>query len=415
MGAKPDWRYRLLTTALAPLLAWHSIAQARRADDARMVRQKLGKDLPERHDQPLWIHMASVGEVNAAFPLISELRQRHPDLPIVVSSFTPTGAATAVQKFGPDIEHVYLPLDFEGAVKNFFRHIQPRCALIMETEIWPRLFHHCKLNDIPLLIVNGRLSQRTMAKPAWVRAIYGQALQNVDRVLARSQTDADHFIGLGMPADRVEVIGNIKFAAPAQQQAIEPIPLPRPCVLAASTHDDEELQLSHAWLASEMSQDHLLVIAPRHPKRKPAILQQLRPLTEQLAVRSDNDELTDQTQIYLADTLGELQGFIAAAQLVFIGGSLIPRGGQNVIEVARQGKVALFGPHMENFADERDLLLEHEAAMEVADARTLLRQTERLLTRPEQIAEMGQRARALIEEKGDVARRYVEALKPCLS
>jgi len=414
-AVKAGWPYRALVTTLAPLLAWHSIAQARQAGDERMARQKLGKDFPQRRDRPVWIHMASVGEVNAAYPLVIEMRQRYPDVPIIVTTFTPTGAATAVKKFGPEIEHVYLPLDFNKGVKAFFQQLKPRCALIMETEIWPRLFYHCTLNRVPLVIVNGRLSQRTLNKPAWVRSIYKKALRNVDQVLARSATDARHFVDLGAEAKNVQVIDNIKFAAVAPTKETTIIGLPRPYVLAASTHDDEELQISRVWLASELSQTYLLVIVPRHPKRKTAILQQLQPLTAHLAVRSDNDAVTEDTQIYLADSFGELPGFIAAAELVCMGGSLIPRGGQNVIEVARQGKVALFGPHMNNFADERDLLLKVQAAVEVTDAKELIKKTTELLSNPEQLKTMGQRAQQLVHSKTGVAQRYLDALAPYLA
>lgn len=414
-AVKPNWLYRISLTLLAPLLAWHSIAQARRADDPRMARQKLGKDLPERHDRPVWIHMASVGEVNAAWPLVMELRQRHPELSLIVSTFTPSGAATAQKKFGPDIEHVYLPLDFDQTVRNFFQRIKPRCALIMETEIWPRLFYRCRLNGIPLVIVNGRLSARSMDKPGWIRAVHQDALRNVDRILARSKTDAENFIELGVDQDKIQVIDNIKFAAPPAQQSIEPLSLTRPYILAASTHDNEELQLSRAWLASKLSQKYLLVIAPRHPKRKAAILQQLRPLTKQLAVRSDNEAVTSATQIYLADTFGELPGFIAGAEIVCMGGSLIARGGQNVIEAARLGKATLFGPHMDNFADERDLLIEGGAGVEVENASALIDTAAQLLGRPDQLKDMGRRAQQLVNAKADVARRYLDALEPYLS
>ena len=360
--------------------------------------------------------MASVGEVNAAYPLVMELRQRHPELPIIVTTFTPTGAATAIKKFGPEIEHVYLPLDFNKGVKAFFQQIKPRCALIMETEIWPRLFYHCKLNNIPLVIVNGRLSQRTLNKPAWVRSIYKKALQNVDRVLARSEADASSFIELGAAAAKVQTIDNIKFASAVESDtSVKAIKLPRPYLLVASSHDDEELQISRTWLNSELSQTHLLVIVPRHPKRKAAILQQLQPLTAWLAVRSDNDEISEETKIYLADTFGELPGFIAGAELVCMGGSLIRRGGQNVIEVAQLGKVALFGPHMDNFADESSLLLKHQAAVEVQNAEQLIKKAAELLAQPEQLQAMGQRAQRLVNSKADVAQRYLDALKPYLA
>lgn len=412
--ANADWRYRALITALAPLLAGITLWQAARAGDSRMARQRLGIGLPRRTDRPVWLHMSSVGEANAAEPLIAALRRRNPGLPILVSTFTPTGAATALKKFGPGIEHVYLPLDFQHAVRRFLRRIRPRCALIMETEIWPRLFHQCRADGIPLLIVNGRISQRTLDRPGWMRRILAEALRNADRILARSGTDAQGFISLGAAADRVTVIGNIKFARPAAGAEVPaPIELPRPYVVAASTHEDEELQLCRAWLSSRLGDTHLLVIVPRHPRRKAGLVQQLRPIVGgRLAVRSDKDRVVDATRVYLADTFGELTGFIAGAALVFIGGSLAPRGGQNVIEAARLGKVALFGPHMEHFADERALLLADEAAIEVADADDLMKRIGGLLADPERMLAIGRRARLAVDAKGDVAERYLDAVSP---
>lgn len=416
-----DWRYRAFLTLASPLLTGATLWQAWQVGDSRLVRQRLGLGLPRRSDRPLWIHMASVGEVNAAAPLIDALRRRHPDLPIFVTTFTPTGAANAMHKFGPGIEHVYLPLDFHHAVRRFLQHTRPRCALILETEIWPRLFDRCRREDIPLLIVNGRLSSRTLDRPAWMRGILARALDNVDHVFARSPSDADGFRSLGVNTERISVTGNIKFAAaaggnttgdPGDDTLSAPITLPRPTVVAASTHDDEERQLARAWLASPLRDSYLLVIVPRHPKRKAAILDQLRPLGARLAVRSDGDPIDARTEIHLADTFGELPAFIAGAELVFIGGTLVPHGGQNVIEVARLGKVALFGPHMENFADERDLLLGAAAAIPAGDVEALMRELAGLLADPERRQAIGERARRLVEERGDVAERYVDALVP---
>jgi 3-deoxy-D-manno-octulosonic-acid transferase len=409
--AEPDWRYRALIAALGPLLAGHALWLALRARDPRMARQKFGFSLPHRNDRPLWLHMSSVGEVNAARPLVAALRRRRPELPILVTTFTPTGAATAAATFGTGVEHVYLPLDFRPGVRRFLRRVRPRCALVIETEIWPRLFHECAAEGVPLLIVNGRLSARTLDRPPWMRAIFGTALAKVDRILARSQTDADGFAALGAPAERIAVIDNLKFARPdAEAGPPAPITLPRPYIVAASTHDDEELRLARAWLASPLRASHLLVIVPRHPQRKASILAQLRPLGAPLAVRSDGDAVDAATELYLADTFGELPRFIAGAELVFTGGSLVPRGGQNVIEVARLGKTALFGPHMEHFADERDLLVDNDAAIAVADVDGLMREIARLLASPERLRAIGERAQRLVEARGDVAERYLEAL-----
>ncbi len=410
----PDWRYRILFTLLAPLLAIHSAIQGKQNKDWRLTKQRLGLGIPKRNDSPIWFHMASVGEVNAAYPLIKELRKKHPEIPIVVSTVTPTGAENARKKFGDDVEHFYLPLDFSYASNKAIKQIKPRCVVILETELWPRLYYQCAKNNIPLLIVNGRLSDKTLKRPAWVHAFYKRALQNVELILARSNKDGENFVSLGADQGSVRIIDNIKFARTAEDNEVTPIKLPRPYVVAASTHNNEELQISRAWLNSELSKNHLLVIVPRHPQRKDEIIKQLKSLDATLAVRSEKQIPTHETPIYLADTFGELQQFIAGAESVYMGGSIIPRGGQNVIEVARLSKTALFGPHMSNFEDERDLLLNNQAAFEISDAKTLIEKWQQLLAEPEQLKETGQRAQHAINEKGDVALRYLDAIEPYL-
>ncbi len=408
----PPWQYRLLFILLAPLLLLHTLWQAWQSRTLRLAQQRFGIGLPQRHDRPVWIHMASVGEVNAAVPLIQALQQRHPALPIIVTTVTATGAAMAKKKL-PGIEHCYLPLDFAYSSRAIVRAIAPRCLIIMETELWPQLYYQCGRQQIPLLIANGRLSQRTLNRPPWVHTVYRRALTNVTQVLARSEKDARHFVALGSDPQQVTVVGNIKFATP-HATVINPITLPRPYVVAASTHHDEELQISQAWLASPLSGHYLLVIVPRHPARKNAILKRLFPLNAAVATRSSSEIVTDTTQIYLADTFGELQQFIAGAALVCMGGSLIPRGGQNLIEVAHQGRVALCGPHMDNFEDECELLLKHQAAFQVSSAHELIEKIEELLRQPETLQTLGQQAKALVNRQADMAKRYANALEPYL-
>lgn len=356
--------------------------------------------------------MSSVGEVNAAQPLIAGLRERHPGLPLLLTTFTPTGASTAKRLFA-DVEHRYLPTDLSGPTRRFLGGAAPRCAIIMETEIWPRLFDECRRMSIPVIIVNGRLSRRTLGRPAWMRAIIRRALGNVELVLARSAADASGFIELGIAPERVRVIDNLKFAAGGAVG--EPVRLPRPYVVAASTHEDEEWQIARAWCASELAATHLLVIVPRHPDRRDAILRHLRELPATIAVRSAGDAVDSGTGIYLADTFGELRNFIAGSELVLTGGTLVPRGGQNVIEAARVGKASIFGPHMENFAEERALLLEQQAAVEVRGADEMIRSAAALLSDARARDEMGSRARFAVESRSDVVDRYLANLEPWLS
>lgn len=405
-------RYDFLVGLLSPLLLAHGAWMSVRNGAPRLVPQKLGLEAPRRNDRPVWLHMASVGEVSAAEPLVAALRARYPALPLLATTFTPTGAQAARTRFGAEVEHAYLPFDFGHSTRRFLAGARPRCALVMETEIWPRLFHECHRFDIPIVIVNGRLSRRTLERPAWIRSILSDALRNVTAVLARSQADAEGFRALGVPAERIQIIDNIKFAAPPRD--IHPASFGRPYVVAASTHDDEEMRITAAWLASPLTRSHLLVIVPRHPRRGDAILSQLRTLGAQVARRSAGEAVEAGTEVYLADTFGELQDFMAGADLVFMGGTLIPRGGQNVIEAARLGRVTIFGTHMDNFAEERALLLGCGGALEAKNAGEMVAGAAELIAEPARLTAMGTAARRAIDAKGDIAARYLDALAPWL-
>jgi len=400
------FRYRLLLRLLAPLILIFNAWQAIRARDMRLFQQRLGIGLPHRNDAPLWLHAASVGELIAAQPLIAILRKRFPDIPVFVTTVTPTGAALAQQRLPKDVHHIYLPMDWPGATRRFLRAVKPRAALIMETELWPNLFSNIARQNIPLIIVNGRLSNRSRDANGWIKALYATVLKNVDAILARSENDTNAYIQLGAAADNVHTLGNIKYSGVAETAAID---LGRPYILAASTHDNEEHQLTQLW--SEMGKQtrhRLLVIAPRHPQRREAILKQLE--GHSVAVRSRGDTIDADTQIYLADTLGELEGFMAGADGVFMGGSLIPHGGHNILEPARLGKPIVFGPHMTNFAEETHLLLQAGGAKQVADSQALREVFIDWLAHPETATAFGEKAALLLSKQNSVLEDYLQAI-----
>lgn len=406
------FRYRLLLRLLAPLILVFNAWQALRARDIRIFRHRLGVCLPRRTDAPLWLHAASVGELIAAQPLITELKNRFPKIPIVVTTVTPTGAKLAQQRLPADVQHFYLPMDWPGATARFLHAVKPRAALIMETELWPNLFTSIARHDIPLIIINGRLSTRSRDAAGWIKMLYAVALKNVNAVLARSKDDADAYIKLGAAADKVRTLGNIKFSI-ANNKALKAIDLGRPYVLAASTHNDEEKQLGQLWKnLDEQTQDRLLVIAPRHPKRLNSILEQLKPsfTREQICVRSQNEDISANTRIYLADTLGELEGFMAGADFVFMGGSLIPHGGQNILEPARLGKPIIFGPHMSNFAEETQLLLQENAAKQITDEEALRDAFSDWLAHPQASDSFGKKAAALMSAQNTILDDYLSAI-----
>lgn len=294
-------------------------------------------------------------------------------------------------------------------IRRFCNKLQAQCLLVVETEMWPKLFWHCYRSDIPIIMLNGRLSGRTQPKSYWVRRLYCSMTQQLRFVFARSETDQDRFINFGMPAECIKVMGNIKLAISGQTQ-LEAIDLGRPYVLVASSRDDEEWRIVEAWLKTK-HHDTLLVIVPRHPNRLEAIRKQLAAKVTDTAVRSKNEPVLATTQVYIADTFGELGGFIAGSRFVIMGGSFVPLGGQNIIEVAQQGKAVVFGPHMKNFADEADLFLQHEAGIQVQDTTELAEQIEWLLNNPEQCQQLGEHGQQLLQEFSHIIEDYVTELE----
>ncbi|MGH8500902.1 MAG: 3-deoxy-D-manno-octulosonic acid transferase [Gammaproteobacteria bacterium] len=403
--------YRVALCVSSPLLIGYTLWRAARDGGTDYLWQRLGGNTPAVA-APVWMHCASVGEVNAALPVLKALRARHPQAPLLVTTNTPTGRAVALKEMGADITHAYLPLDFNFSMARFLSRLRPRCLVVMETELWPNLYQLCATLDIPLILINARLSQRTLKAPSALRRAYRHALGQVRAILARSDWDAGKFQELGAPAGRVTTVGNIKFAAPGQTDALRLDDLVgRPYWLAASTHHQEELHLARIWRRLPATPE-LLVIAPRHPERRHAILKQLAPLGFEIAVRSRGDAVTSTTRIYLADTLGEMPALMTHAAFVFIGGSLIPHGGHNILEPARLAKAVLVGRHMDNFAEETQSLLSAEALLMAQDDRELGFALERLLVDAELRAALGERAAAFMRRHEHVLPAYLERLEP---
>lgn len=410
------WRYKLLLSIFSLPITLYLGWLALRHRDFCYLRERLGFTFKLKKTGGIWVHAASVGEINAVMPFMHLIVARYPIKPITLTTNTPTGALVARCQLPSDIELHYLPLDWEWSTRRFLDHVQPECVVIMETELWPNLYANCQKKDIPITIINGRVSQRSLKVPQWLRKLYSDCLNQVQAILARSESDKARFIEMGADPDRVKIIGNIKYAATYNQQ-IQPMDLGRPYILAASTHNDEELRLSKIWL-SLPENGHLLVIAPRHPHRLTTILKQLRTLTTNIAVRSQNDTITSDTQIYLADTLGELPALIAGSELVFMGGSLVPVGGHNILEVGMLGKAVVFGPYMENFMVEAQEFLSAKAGIQIHDDHALAQCLKHLFANPMQIRELGIQGKHLVQKNADIAKRYLDEfirLRPALN
>jgi len=372
--------YRLLNFLLIPLTFSYLCLKAVRHKQLRYLEQRLGVGLGAIPKNCLWLHCASVGEVNTALPLVHELHQRNPQQNFLITTNTPTGAEVVTRQQLPYLFHAYLPFDWMLSVTLFVTAIKPTALYVLETELWPNLFSICHSSKIPVVIINGRLSPKTTSTYQWVRKVLGQLLLLTDHIYARSEADQVAFIKLGADKNKVSLIGNLKYSPPSSL-AIEKPGVNGEYIVAASTHADEEMKILQCWL--KLDRHELLVIAPRHPERREEILKQLNSLTDMVAVRSRNDAITDTTKVYLLDTVGELNNWYAGARLVIMGGSFIPRGGHNLLEPAHFGKAVIFGPSMENFYEEARLMLSKHAAVQVASVDKLCEQLQHFLANPQ--------------------------------
>jgi len=441
-GRRPAGRYRLLSIIARPVVwLWvavvaASIARGRAGDGvpggwraARIfVAQRFGylgqRDRPRSGDaRPLrWLHAASVGEVITVLPLLQALDER--DQALLVTTATPTGAAALAARGPARVRHRFLPIDAPGAVTRFLDRERPASGWIVETELWPTLYAAAANRDLPLTILSARLSARTLRGAArWLRPVYATALDGV-RVLARSEADAARFRTLGAVPALVSVPGDLKRAWLPAASAIEsdgargaggpPAALgERRFALAASTHEGEELALAAAWHARPG--DDLLVIVPRHPNRADAIERDLIAGvgalgdSARIARHARGETPGARERLLLGDTFGELERWYGSATCAFIGGSLVPRGGHNLLEAARHALPLCTGPHTDNFAETVEELLAADALQVLATPDAV---TDWLLhrLRTDGIDPSGRRARQVAVGDPGTVQRYLAAL-----
>ena len=372
---------------------------------------------------PLWIHAVSVGEVQAVATLIRRFLQQHPQIPVLVTTMTPTGADRVKQLFGDQVAHRYCPYDLPWAMSRFLNITQPRACVIVETELWPNFLKQCQGKHIPTLLANARLSERSARGYARFSSLTRDMLNRLSRVAVQDQADAERFKVLGLDPSRLKVIGSIKFdvqinpqwAENAQQlkQLWGPA---RPVFLAASTHDDEEAQLL-AELADLMAAhpDILMVLAPRHPERFNAVAQLCQSSGLSFTRHSQPSLVSlPTTQIYLADTRVELMTFCIAADIVFVGGSLIERGGHNPLEPALLGKPVITGVHTFNFATITQGLASSGALSQVTNAKAVMTQVQHWLNNPETSTLAGQAAQHYVASHAGALGRLEAELESLL-
>lgn len=372
-------------------------------------------------DSSLWIHAVSVGEVNVAAPLVAALRERFPDLTVLVTTTTPTGSARVRALWGDTVRHVYLPYDLPGAVRNFLDHFQPRLALVMETEIWPNLFEELKVRGVPLVIANARLSERSLRGYRPIARLVRGTLSGVDVIAAQSEADAQRYRKLGAPESAIQVTGNLKYDLPLPEGVAEQGRRwretwgDRPVWIAASTHPDEEdiVREAHRLLQVQFP-GALLLWAPRHPERFAAVAGDGTRAGFKVASRRIEGLPRADTDIFVVDTLGELMAFFAASDVAFVGGSLQAIGGHNVLEPAALGIPALVGPHTFNFQQITDLLIAVGAVQRVNDAASLARKLGEQFRHPAERIRRGDAGRSRIAAERGALARTLQLLEPSL-
>lgn len=367
------------------------------------------------HDA-IWVHAVSVGEVIAARPLVDGLLARHPGRPLLVTTITPTGSERVRALWGERVHHVYLPYDLRQMVRRFLDRARPSLAVIVETEIWLNLYVECERRGIPLMMVNARLSERSLRGYLPVRSLARLAMQSVDLVAAQSRADAERLAQIGARREHIIVTGNLKYDLALPEGVHEQALLwrrgwgeRRPVWMAASTHGPEEAGVLAAHRAVlEQHPDALLLWAPRHPERfgPAASLAQEAGLTVRTR-RGQRLPVAD-TQVFIVDTIGELLWFFAAADLAFVGGSLCPVGGHNVLEPAALGVPSVVGPHTFNFAEVSHRLGKAGGLLQVGDAGGLADAVAALLDDPARCRAMGEHARAEVRALGGAVGRTLD-------
>ena len=403
---RPMFKYTLLLSVLAIPAIVYCIVVAIKFKNIKFFTGRLGLASYEKNVD-FWIHAASVGEINAVAPLISLIRQNKPSARILLTTNTPTGYQNALKKF----DHVtiqFLPFDWRWASIRFINRVNPVCPLIFETELWPNLYEYAYWKGKRITLINGRLSARSVKTTNWSRFMLCKCIQYTHTILARSEFDRDNFLNLCAAEYKLRVIGNIKWASTTTVKT-EPATLAKPYILLASTRDDEEKLLCESLAGFLQEKNYIVTIIPRHPKRLTKILASLEPLKLNIAVRSKGEAATTGTQIYIADTFGEMDSFIAGAELVIMGGSFVSFGGQNIIEVARHGKAVVFGPHMNNFLDEARCFIDKQAGIQI-ELNTLTQTIKSLLGDKTRCSEMGNNGLQLVAQNSDMAQRYYDEI-----
>ena len=405
----------LVTVPAVLYLLWRSGKDKRYRQ--RLAERFAWQTVPANARGGIVVHAVSVGEVVAATPLIHALQQRYPHLRLTITCTTPTGSERIKQTFGDSVYHCYLPVDTPGAVSRWLNKLQPQAVIVLETELWPNVLQQCRRALIPTIVVNARLSARSARGYRRWHAFSQLALSNISVLLAQNSHTVRRFKALGCQAEHL-VSGNLKFDMAPAVAALEgvfaqftPVLAKRQVWVAGSTHVGEDALLLSAYQQLKPQfPELLLLLVPRHPERFNAVAQQVQQAGLQLLRRSSNAPVCDATDVLLGDSMGELMVWYQLADVVFIGGSLIERGGHNPLEAMSLGKAIQSGPHVFNFAQAYQWLHKAKAVNWVSDEASLVSNTAQLLLQPQVRKQQGEQALALYQQQSGAAVRSCQAI-----
>ncbi|UJF19261.1 lipid IV(A) 3-deoxy-D-manno-octulosonic acid transferase [Vibrio sp. SS-MA-C1-2] len=420
------WIYTFLISLVAPILLY-SLYKKRPGKPTFGTRWKEHFGLtPKLTDQsenpPIWIHAVSVGESLAAIPLIKALKQANPNQTIVVTTTTSTGAEQ-IARLGDLVEHRYMPIDLPFCINGFLKKIKPQKLLIIETELWPNTLHYVHKQQIPIAIINARLSQKSADNYQKIHSLFRQITRNIDHLLCLHKEDEDRFLRLGVPQNKLTVTGSIKFDIDISEEVMksghilrQQLGAERPVWVAASTHEGEDKQVLSAFKTILQQHSHaLLILIPRHPERFNDVFQlsvEYGFNTVRRTIENSPEQLK-QSQVYLGDTMGEMLKLIAAADITFMAGSLIGEkvGGHNMLEPAALAKPIITGPSFFNFKDITQQLQTAGALMVINDSQQLATEISSLFKHPERQNSMGVAGLSVVNKNQGAVAKTITAIQ----
>lgn len=412
------WLYSILLTLLIPAILFRLWWKGFKNSDYRQRwMERFGFKLPSLKSDCIWVHAVSLGESVAAIPMIHEIQKKFPQFSVLVTTTTPTGSAAINNAFGKKVQQAYFPYDIPFVWKRFVRHFNPKILIILETELWPNCLFFCKTRKIPVIIVNGCLSLKSMRGYQLIPQITQEMLESIHLVAAQSVEDGTRYLTLGLPENRLVITGNMKFDVPLKEtQAAEGRALKalwkRPIFLAASTHRGEEEQILVAFeKILTVFKDVLLIIAPRHPERFKEILALTRTHGYSVVTRSSGISISLETQIFLVDTLGELSIFYAASDTAYVGGSLVSIGGHNVLEAAILGVPIIVGPYTENIVEVTKILSSVGSLVQIEDSTSLAEAVIYWFQLPKERLRLGARGKEVVEKNRGALSKVLDLIE----